>query len=51
MTFTRATGHDIYNGNWSPILGERLTCEREPDNQHDQLDIYHVMFRKHAFFH
>ena len=30
-TWGKMTWHDIYKGNLSPILGERLTCEREPE--------------------
>ena len=29
-------GHHIYKDIWSPVIGERLVCERERHNTHDR---------------
>ena len=31
-----ATGHHVFKEKWSPVLGEVVLCEREPNNQHDR---------------
>ena len=28
-------GFHVYRADWTPVAGERLTAEREPDNQED----------------
>ena len=33
------TGNHIYKDIWRPTLGERLMCEREPENAYDQYSI------------
>ena len=32
---TYITGHHIYKKIWSPVIGEKLNCQREPGNRKD----------------
>ena len=29
-------GYHVYQGNWTPIIGEQLNCEREDENPRDR---------------
>ena len=29
-------GYHVYQDNWTPVIGERLNCEREEENPRDR---------------
>ena len=29
-------GYHVYQNNWTPVIGERLNCEREEENPRDR---------------
>ena len=42
-TDSSVRGYHVYQDNWSPVIGERLNCEREEENPRDR---YAVAIRK-----
>ena len=35
-TGSSVCGYHVYQGNWTPIIGEQLNCEREDENPRDR---------------
>ena len=35
-TDSSVRGYHVYQDNWTPVIGERLNCEREEENPRDQ---------------
>ena len=42
-TDSSVRGYHVYQDNWTPVIGERLNCEREEENPRDR---YAVAIRK-----
>ena len=42
-TDSSVRGYHVYQDNWTPVIGERLNCEREEENSRDR---YAVAIRK-----
>ena len=42
-TDSSVCGYHVYRDNWTPVIGERLNCEREEENPRDR---YAVAIRK-----
>ena len=42
-TDSSVRGYHVYQDNWTPVIGERLNCEREEENPRDR---YAVPIRK-----
>ena len=42
-TDSSVRGYHVYQDNWTPVIGERLHCEREEENPRDR---YAVVIRK-----
>ena len=41
-TDSSVRGYHVYQDNWTPVIGERLNCEREEENPRDR---YAVVIR------
>ena len=35
-TDSSVRGYHVYQDNWTPVIGERLNCEREEENPRDR---------------
>ena len=42
-TDSSVRGYHVYQDNWTPVIGERLNCERQEENPRDR---YAVAIRK-----